>query len=989
MIKKLKLWVVGAVLTGGLCVSGHAADAVTLDEAMPRLSPQPAKVSGVKNARLDLNGLWRFNPAPQAGFITNSALITSAAGWADIQVPGQWLQQGFSVAADSAAGYFRKFTLPSDWRGKRIKLRCDAVYSDTTIWVGGKKVGWHQGGFTPFECDVTDAVKPGWETTLALTVRSGSDADKLASGMQYACHDLGGISRKMYLVALPELNLCSLRVRTTFDGHFKNAELVVDLAVANEGDKLSVPSSLTFELRNPEGANVGTFKLSLPAIKAGEKVALSKVVQVTQPLKWDVEHPNLYTLKTALGSGRTAETVSSRFGFRQVEVRGNQMFINGNVVKLRGVCRHEVHPTRGRSLEGDLWRKDAELFARGNVNVVRTSHYPPAEEFLDACDELGLLVELEAPLCWVGHGASYGRIKDPDSQSVADTILQVNLETVAMSMNHPSVIMRSLANESNWSPVFARVHAAVRQADPTRPTIFHHANNQGTSEMPVGNFHYPGPDGAVSADNEKRPVYFGEYCHLNAYNRLEQVADPGLRDAWGLGFARMWEAMRAHPGCLGGAIWAAIDDTFFLPGDRVVGYGTWGPLDGWRRPKPEYWHMTKAYSPVRILDETVGIPALGEPIRLMVENRSDFANLNEMKFEWKLAWKSGQAKVEAAPGQKGTLVIPAKIRDLAGEELEINITNPRGFRVDSYRFLMGGEPMAVPAPLRKPGALELTQDFKEIVVSGTGFKYTIDAVSGQLKAGKVGRHELSLSGPCLTLIPLDSEGGGAQLTGKEPVFTPKWGLCTGWKAAGVSATKTDQAVVVKVSGAYSQAEGGYELSIDGSGRMTVTWNFTSKKDINPRQTGMTFDLPNSCDELTWRRRGQWTVYPADHIGRLTGRAKAFPGHPACGLAGPLTQPSWSWSEDQNQYGCNDFRSTKFNIFEAALIDGQGVGLRAVAAADRHVHTWIEGDHARLMVADYANEGSEGYFQCTRAIPDRGVVKGGPISGSAQVEITGK
>ena len=116
------------------------------------------------------------------------------------------------------------------------------------------------------------------------------------------------------------------------------------------------------------------------------------------PAKWDSEHPNLYTLTIELkADGKLLETITQRVGFRQVEVRGNQMFVNNLPVKLRGICRHEADPLRGRSLAPGTWRKDAELFRTGNCNYIRTSHYPPAEEFLEACDELGLFVECEAP----------------------------------------------------------------------------------------------------------------------------------------------------------------------------------------------------------------------------------------------------------------------------------------------------------------------------------------------------------------------------------------------------------------------------------------------------------------------------------------------------------------------------------------------------------------------------------------------------------------
>ncbi len=169
----------------------------------------------------------------------------------------------------------------------------------------------------------------------------------------------------------------------------------------------------------------------------------------------------------------------------------------------------------------------------------------------------------------------------------------------------------------------------------------------------------------------------------------------------------------------------------------------------------------------------------------------------------------------------------------------------------------------------------------------------------------------------------------------------------------------------------------------------MAWKFKLHNAINPRQTGITFTLPKNYDTLTWRRHGQWSWYPEDHIGRLAGTTKAFFDHPPCGLAGPRTEPTWPWSQDQNAYGCNDFRSTKFNIYQAALTDATGSGLRALAAADRHAHAWIDDDHARLLIADYANDGAEGFFQMTRAIPNRPVAKGGIISSNALVELVDK
>jgi len=945
---------------------------------VPRISPRPSAVAGVSEPRLDLGGAWLFSSNPGSD-LTKAAPEPTGTGWSDIEVPGQWLQQGFTVKKDMTAIYRRSFTVPADWTGKRIKLRCDAVYSDATVWINGENMGRHLGGFTPFEIDVTDAVTPGREAAITLAVKSGGEADELASGMRYASHDLGGISRKIELMAVPTVNLASIHVGTVFDRGYRSATLEVAVRVTNDGGAASPAMTLSLVLHEPTGkpVSIEPSRIEVPALQPGETAAKTIPVPVAQPQEWDPEHPRLYTLTSAIGDGQALETVSTRVGLREVEVRANQVFVNGRPVRLRGVCRHEIDPLRGRSLSGDTWRTEAEIFARANINFIRTSHYPPAEEFLDACDELGMLVESEAPICWAADG-----------RESLPLVLGETMDMVEFNRNHPSVIIWSLANESQWGPHFGLSARMVRTMDPSRPRIFSYDMGLPTinRDTDLVSWHYPMPIRVADVDHFPKPVLCDEYCHLNAYNRREQIADPGLRDMWGQDLSGTWEAMRSHSGCLGGAIWAGIDDTFLLPGGQTVGYGTWGVIDDWGRPKPEYWHVTKVYSPAPILDERVEAPAAGQPIRLTVENRSDFADLNEMRFDWRLAGESGSAAAEGAPGQKGILEIPAKGGDLAGKDLEIRITGPRGFQVDAYSFTIGDKSVSAPQPQRHASALTLNRDAATVTVSGADFAYAIDAATGQLTRATASGHDLAVSGSFLTLVPHDQEGGGLQLTGKEPTFTPLWGLGTAWRASSVLATASEQEVTVRATGAYAESDGAYELAIDGSGRMTVAWDFSIRNEINPRQTGVTFLLPKSCDRLSWRRRGQWSFYPEDHIGRLAGTAKAFPGHSVCGLAGPHARPTWPWSEDQNEYGSNDFRSTKYNILEAVLDNEAGTGLRAVAAANRHVHTWIDGDHAMMMVADYANEGSDRFTQFTRFILDRRIAQGGTTAGSVQIEV---
>ena len=238
-------------------MAGWVAGSALAKEDLPRLSPRPQLVAGVKEPHVDLGGTWRFNPAPPDGFGSEISNLKAEmpAGWSDIQVPGEWAMQGFTVEADKAAGFVRSFKVPLDWKDKRIKLRCDGVYSDGTVWINRKNAGRHLGGFTPFELDVTELVKEG-DNVIAIRVVNESVADKLASGSSYAGHPLGGITRKIKLFALPSIHLSKLHVATKFDPAFRDATLEVNLAAAAEGGAAASDLQAYLTLRGPDGRGV-------------------------------------------------------------------------------------------------------------------------------------------------------------------------------------------------------------------------------------------------------------------------------------------------------------------------------------------------------------------------------------------------------------------------------------------------------------------------------------------------------------------------------------------------------------------------------------------------------------------------------------------------------------------------------------------------------------------------------------------------------------
>jgi beta-galactosidase len=951
--------------------------------------PLPKSVAGIASPVLSLNGTWSFDPAPPKNF---ESLREPVKGWSPIEVPGDWTMQGSTVKPWTPAGYLKTVVIPADWRGSQIFLRSDGAQSQVTFWVNGRLAGKHEGGFRAFMLDVTALCRPGQANMIAAAVQNESMADVLASGTQYASYQFGGLTRKVTLFAVPALHIDDMDVTSDVaeDGRSAAFKVKVGVEAAPIGAAGGDPArgEVRCTLADPAGRVVftGTRPFSRPG--PSEPMTVSFEGTVGNAALWDPEHPNLHTLTVDLAAGgRTIETVVHRVGLRDIEIAGTRLFVNGRPVKLRGINRHEAHPLRGRSLTPELWRKDAELYRAANINHIRTSHYPPAEEFLDACDELGLFVECEAPLVWVQHGANETwKTEDPRDPKFLEPITRAVAETIAFNRRHPSVIIWSLANESGWSPLFAAANALAKAMDPARPRTFHDQayggyNNLGSAEMPIANYHYPGPQGpdlAVSL-GLTRPLYYGEYCHLNCYNRSELAADPGVRDEYGRGFERMWEKIRGSKDVIGGSIWSGIDDVFLLPSGKATGYGEWGLIDGWRREKPEYWHIKKSYSPVRIGPAKVAAPGPGEPIVLAVENRHDFTDLRECRIDWRIGGETGRATLELPPHATGMLRIRPKTAGLGGKVLSLEITDGRGVLVDRENIAIGD--VLQPAPPVRPFAaakdapLEVREDAAGIAVAGSGFAWTFDRGTGRVLRAEVDGSPVLCGGPALMLLPQTS---GPCVTDFRPDVEPFNSPCTGWTAESVAVAREGQAVTVTVKGSYMEAAGGYAVKIRSSGQAEFSYEFKLKAKVDPRQYGLVVYLPRSFDTLNWSRKGQWTAYPENHIGRPLGTARAqTPGHEAI-FRKP---PAWDWKDDENRLGSNDFRSTKMNVLWAVLSRPGGDGLMLVSDGQQACRAFLDGDRVGWLVADFSTGGGDIFFAPHHKMDDRPLEAGQTIHGS--------
>lgn len=910
-----------------------------------------------------LNGKWSF--APAKGGKTSS-----------VDVPGEWVMQGFAVKPGQWAEYSKEFKVSKSWNGKRIKLRFNAVYSESEIYINGHKEGYHLGGFTPFELDITDRVKMGGENLIKVLVKSESVTDSLSSASTYAVHPLGGITRDVTLFVLPAVNAAYFQVATHLDKEYKNAVLAADVVLANESAAAVKGAKLQLDLlikRTSKVVSSKTFTIN-EAIAAGQSLQKSMSMDVAAPKLWDPEHPNLYQLKMTL-SYNDGKSVSffKNVGFRQVEVKGNQVFVNGDPIKLRGVCRHEVMPLRGRSLIGNQWAEDVRIFREGNVNYIRTSHYPPDAKLAQACDSLGMFLEVEAPFCWAeGTPVSADKWKD--------ALENQTLDMVNTFRSFPSVIIWSIGNESmKYKEYFSATAKMVKDFDPTRPRNFSQYGPDGDdNELEIGNHHYPGTPGPDTYRNSKRPIVFDEYCHLNAYNRRELYTDPSLRDAWGMGFAQMWDNMYHSKGVLGGALWAGIDDTFFLPDGKTVGYGTWGPIDGWRRHKPEFWHMKKGYSPVRI--NLMEANSTSGEVKLAIENRFLFTDLSECRFEWRKGSSKGSFNVKAKQRESANATI--SISKTNSEPLVVDVYDPRGVLCDTYSFDLDTKVTELNINnAEKPivyeesnGQLRVKCEDMELAVSSKD-----GAIESVKKDGKV-----IFSGDALLMLQRNNgEGYGTQMTGVNHVWEPLNSTCSGRLVKEVSIQKGEKEFVLTVKDEYNEAYGYTTYRLKPNVSLEVDYRYNLKVNINPRQWGLVFGLPSSFNTLKWSRQGQWNYYPEDHIGRLAGVATAHNKEELSGPAGPSKQPQCEWKDDRNELGTNDFRSTKVNIKNASISNGTS-SLHVLGNGTQSVRVWTDAKDVKLLVAGYSSHGNEGFFRSHAEKFDRPLRIGDVISDSIRI-----
>lgn len=890
-----------------LLLSGTKAFAQV--ERLPDEASYPVlqELAGVETPAVLLSGTWQFRYSPDSK-------------WDKIQVPGEPAMQGYAIEHDKPFTYRKSFTVPADYAGKHTILRFDGVYSHARLFVNGTFVREHHGGFTRWETDVTPFVRPGKKNEIRLEVTDRLDDISYASG--YAHHPIGGILRDVTLFALPETCLYDFYAETHLDAAYEDAVLKIGYSSPVAGG-----AEVAYTLTDPSGRRYPLAQSRFPLEEGGNMNELP----VKNPLKWDAEHPNLYTLTITLSKdGKEIGRFDRRIGFRDVKIEKDRMLVNGMPVKLRGACRHDIHPTLGRTTTAELDSLDVILFKRSNMNFVRTSHYPPTERFLEYCDRYGIYVESETAVCFVDtyRQKNYAPGKTQDSAEFTPRYLSQCREMVKSFRSHPSILFWSIGNESVYGTNFQQCWDWVKATDKTRPVIFSYPGSVGEKKpvYDILSMHYQDVNGNLNQWNrstrgfqgEGIPALFDEWAHPACYTYATLQEDPNIREFWGHSIEKMWSGLFEAPGGLGGAIWGYVDETFMLPEPKVgtafwkefartakpedyqgkcVGYGEWGIVDVWRREKPEFWATKKAYSPVRLMTTEVASFLSGQRLLLPLYNRFDHTDLDEIKIRY--TYKGVEKELPApsiAPHQKGLLVIPAEAWE-EGELLSICFYTATGELLDAEQVSLGSDyhvRLADSEASPVNGVLQVEETAGMMTIKGDGFEIPFSKETGLISNATSKGQVIIEKGPFLHLdINLN------HLTGAEVRKSARKFLTSDsdWKKQSLTYTRKEGTVEVALSGFYQDVQTDILIRISPAGEMNVSYVVVGQPNGYLRETGLSFYLPERLDYLQWERKGMWSCYPEGAFAGNTGETSLY--NPKQVRYGE--NPAQPWSADTHNY----------------------------------------------------------------------------------------
>jgi len=608
-----------------------------------------------------LNGQWKFNwvPRPEQRPLDFYKSDFDDSNWKEIPVPSNWEVHGYGTPfyrnlgytikkdyphvmsepekwytsykeRNPVGSYRREFDVPANWIGRRNFITFDGVDCAFFLWVNGEKIGFSVNSRNPAEFDLTKYLKAG-KNRIAVEVYQYSSGTWLEDQDMFRLH---GIFRNVTLWSAPQVHIRDFFVKPDLDINYKDATLEVTAKIKNYSDKTASGQTLTATLYDKEGKEIAKGITRGMALKANQEEALNVRMQINNPLKWTAETPNLYTVVITNSEG---EFLSSKIGFRKIEIKGRIFTVNGVPIKLKGVNRHEHWSDVGHAVTEEQMIRDLEVIKQGNCNHVRTSHYSDDPRWYELCDEWGIWLVAEANVECHGYDGRFD-----NEPTIKSAIIDRNVANIENFKNHPSVIIWSLGNECGWgaTPNFVAAMNAVKAIDPSRPIHYERFGTGKNNPSDLdGRMYGTAQDYARVAQDKSltKPFYICEFVHamFNSMGSLDEYS----------------EVFDDNPEILGGAIWEYQDQALWNkrdPSHPVLAYGGGfgeAPNDHYfihkgvvsyerttdgNKVKPHYPEMKKAYQWIetKLID-----PLSGE---ISIRNKFQFISLSGFEVSWSL-----------------------------------------------------------------------------------------------------------------------------------------------------------------------------------------------------------------------------------------------------------------------------------------------------------------------------------------------------------------
>jgi beta-galactosidase len=911
-----------------------------------------------------LNGEWRFqcSPNPAQRPVSFYRQDFDDTKWRTIPLPSNYQLHGCDIPIytniiypfpmdpngppvvpkdwNSVGSYRSAFTLPESWQGRQTFVHFDGVDSAFYLWINGEKVGYNEDSRTDAEFNITKYVKPG-RNLIAVEVYRFSDGAYLEDQDMFR---LSGIYRNVYLWSTAAQHIRDFEVTTDLDAAYRDAALRVRAEVVNYQGALA-QGSVTVELADAAGKAV----VPAQSQKVGAEVLFS--VGVANPRKWTAETPSLYQLLLTLrdAAGAVVEVIPAKVGFRKVEIKDSRLWVNGQVVLLKGVNRHEHSPDTGHYVSRELMIRDIEIMKQFNVNAVRTSHYPNAPEWYDLCDRYGLYLIDE------GNIESHGYGNNPKNRLANDPAWgPLHLDRVERMVerdkNHPSVIIWSLGNESGDGPNMAAVYKWTKHRDPSRPFHYEGSSVSGGNNSDFNSWMYPTPERALALARKRPdlPLLLVEYTHAMGNS------NGGLREYWDL----LYSGINA----VGAFVWDWADQGLRQPlpaeyrsnsgKETFLAYGGWwedkaglfndnsfcqnGLVGADRNPHAGLWAIKYVYRNLHVapVDLAAG--------RIRVKNWFDFVNAREVaEGRWEVK-ADGQTvatgmlpELDIAPHQEKeyTIALPSIPRE-PGVEYWLNLTfalrndtlwAKRGHEISWEQFKL---PFTAERPRLNTGempALAISNEDTRLRLSGPDFAVVFDKTFGALTQYSFKGRTLLERGPMPDFWRAMTENDIGGWRDVQPGIRGDASQdLTIWRAAGASWSPREASVkridersarvtfrgeLTAVGAAYS-----LEYTIYGSGDVIVEASYQPGKAnqaMMPR-FGTELIVAPGFDRIAWYGRGPSPTYSDRDFERV-------------GVYTSTVDREW------NEFPKPQENSNKVDVRWVALTNESGTGLLAVGS----------------------------------------------------------